>query len=190
MDLLVLVAPPDPFDLAWRVGFFEQVGDRSIILLFGSALLLYSQLSSRRLARRLSFVLLAAGVAFALSSILVIRDTLVLQEQMLGSIGSQSAQLQAQIEARRASPDLPENITAEQFELAFQQLASQADVAKQNTRSGLTRAGLVSIGNLSIVGMGLIGLGRFGLGASGRLGSKNPRQSGSRKSSSRKSAKG
>ena len=174
INLLVLMVPPAPFDLAWRVSFLEQVGDRSLILLFGSALLLYSQLSNRRVIRRLSFVLLGVGVALLLSSVLVVRDTLILQEQMIGNIGTQSAQLQSQIEARRSQPEVTADITAAQFEQASQALASQADVLKRNTRSGLTRAGLVSIGNLSIVGMGLVGLGRFGLSASPRLRPRPP----------------
>lgn len=163
MDLLVIAAPPDPFALEWRVGFLQQAGDRSIILLFGAALLLYSQIGNRRLSRPLSLILLGLGVAFMLSSMLVIRDSLILQKQALTTIGAQSEQLRAEIEVRKDSPDLPAEITLEQFEQASQQVATQAERLKETARNQVTKAGIANIGNLVVVGMGFVGLGRFGL---------------------------
>lgn len=163
VDMLAIGMPPSPFDLPWRVSFLQQTGDRSITLLFGFALLLYSQLGNRRLLKPLSLICLGIGVAFMLSCILVVRDSLILQDQAFSNISTQAEQLRDQVESSRNSPNLPAEITAEQFEQFGQQIASQADQLKQNTRSGITKAGLASIGNLILIGLGLVSLGRFGL---------------------------
>ena len=163
IDLMAIGLPPSPFALEWRVNFLQQVGDRSIILLFGSALTLYSQLNNRRIARPLSLICLSIGVAFMLSCLLVIRDSLILQEQTVNSISAQEEQLQVQLEESRGNPDLPEDITSEQFAQVEQQLTNEAAELKKNAQTGITKAGLASLGNLLVVGLGLIGLGRFGL---------------------------
>lgn len=169
VDLLAIGMPLNPFDLPWRINFLQQVGDRSIILLFGFALVLYSQLGNRRLTRPMSLILLGIGVAFVISSVLVIRDSLILRDQSINNINTQAEQLQAQIEEGRRSPELPPEVSPEQLDQAVQQINNQAEQLKQNTRSGITKAGLASIGNLVVVGMGLIGLGRFGLTSCRRL---------------------
>ena len=169
VDMLAISMPLNPFDLPWRINFLQQMGDRSIILLFGSALILYSQVGNRRLTKPLSLILLGIGVAFILSSVLVIRDSLILQDQTINNISTQAEQLQTQIEDSRGNPELPPEITSEQFDQAAQQITTQAEQLKQNTRSGITKAGLASIGNLIVVGMGLIGLGRFGLTTARRI---------------------
>jgi hypothetical protein len=163
VDMLVLGLPPSPFTLQWRVGFLQQVGDRSIVLLFGISLMLYSLLGNRRLTKRLSLICLGVGVAFILSCILIIRDSLILQDQTIRNISTQAQQLQTQIEESRDRPELPAEITPERFAQATQQVTSQAEQLKQNARAGITKVGLASIGNLVVVGLGLIGLGRFGL---------------------------
>ena len=163
VDMLAIGMPPSPFDLSWRINFLQQVGDRSIILLFGSALLLYSQLGNRRLTKPLSLMFLGIGIAFILSCILIIRDGLILQDQAVNNINTQAQQLQEQIEQSKGSPELPENVTPEQFAQAAAQVTSQAEQLKQNAQAGITKAGLASTGNLIVVGLGLIGLGRFGL---------------------------
>lgn len=163
VDILVLGTPPDPFALEWRVNFLQQAGDRSIIFLFGMALLIYSQIYNRRLSRPLSLICLGIGVAFVLSCILVIRDGLILQDQTLNNISQQAEQLQTQIEESKGNPELPAEITPEQFKQATQQVTSQAEQLRQSARQGITKAGFGSIGNLIVVGLGLVGLGRFGL---------------------------
>jgi hypothetical protein len=163
IDMISIGLPPSPLDLQWRVGFLQQMGDRSIILLFGISLLLYSSLGNRRVTRSISLMCLGVGVAFMLSCILIIRDGLILQDQALQNISNQAEQLQAQIEESKGSADLPADVTPEQFAQAAEEVTSQAEELKQNARTGITRAGLASIGNLVVVGLGLIWLGRFGL---------------------------
>ena len=117
----------------------------------------------------MSLILLGIGVAFALSSVLIIRDSLILRDQTINNISTQVEQLQTQIEDTQSSPDLVSEITPEQLEQATQQITSRAEQLKQNTRSSITKAGLASIGNLVVVGAGLIGLGRFGLSTGRRI---------------------
>lgn len=163
IDILVLGTPPDPFALEWRINFLQQAGDRSIVLLFGTALLLYGLFDNRAIKRIIGFASLAIGVACVLSCVLVIRDSLILRNQAIQNISNQEQQVQEQIEAFRSRDELPENVTLEQLQQASQQIASQADLVKQNARQGISRVGVGSIGNLVAVGLGMIGLGRLGL---------------------------
>ena len=66
IDILALAVPPNPMALEWRVNFLQQVGDRSIVLLFGSALMMYGMFENRRMLRQFSLVMLAVGVFFGL----------------------------------------------------------------------------------------------------------------------------
>ena len=167
VDTLVLGTPPAPFSLEWRVNLLQQIGDRSIILLFSAALLMYAFLDQRQLKRSLGFVCLVLGVAFMLSCVLVIRDSLILQSETLQNITNQEQQAQSQIEeAREGSLTLPESVTPEQLKQASQQLSSQASTLKQNARQGITKAGVASMGNLIAVGLGMLGLGRLGINRS------------------------
>lgn len=163
VDMLAIATPPDPFALEWRINILQQIGDRSIILLFGVALLLFSVFSNRRLARPLSLISMAIGVALMLSCVLIIRDSLILRNQTITNIGNQAEQLQTQIDESRNSPELPADITPEQIREASAQIANQADSLKTNAREGIVKASFASIGNLIVVGLGLAGLGRLGL---------------------------
>ena len=96
VDVLALVVPSNFFDLPWRIRVLQQVSDRSVILLFGVALLLYSQINNRRVNRPLSLMAMGLGVAFMLSCTLIIRDSLILQGraeyyQLAGRAASASA---------------------------------------------------------------------------------------------------
>lgn len=163
VDMFAIATPLDPFALEWRINVLQQIGDRSIILLFGVALLLFSVFSNRRIARPLSFVSMAIGVALMLSCVLIIRDSLILRNQTITNIGNQAEQLQTQIDESRNSPELPADITPEQIRQASTQIANQAESLKTNAREGIVKASFASIGNLIVVGLGLAGLGRLGL---------------------------
>lgn len=163
VDLLVLGTPPDPFALEWRVNFLQQMGDRSIVFFFGVALLLYSIFDNHRIKRPLALFCLALGVAFLLSSLLIIRDSLTLKDQAFRNISTQEEQLQTQIEESRASGELPPDISLDQLQQASQEITSRAEQAKQSTSQNVTKAGMASLGNLVVVGIGLIGLGRTGM---------------------------
>ena len=160
VDVLVLGTPLDPFTPEWRVSFLRQAGDRSIVLFFGAALLLYSIFDNTRLKRSLSLFCLALGVAFLLSSLVVIHDSLTLKDQAFRSISNQEAQLQTGVEESQADGSLPSDISLDQ---ALQQISARAEEMKQSTGQEITKAGTSSLGNLGVVGLGLIGLGRVGL---------------------------
>jgi ElaB/YqjD/DUF883 family membrane-anchored ribosome-binding protein len=163
IDILALVFPPDLLSLEWRINLLQQLGDRSIVFLFGVALTFYGLIDTRRWVRPLSLTCLVIGTAFLLSSVLVIRDGLTFQQQALTAINSQASQLKTQIQAARESAELPENVTLEQLQQISQQVSNQAETLKQNARTGVTKAGFASVGNLAAVGIGLIGLGRYGI---------------------------
>ncbi|ESA34072.1 hypothetical protein N836_18965 [Leptolyngbya sp. Heron Island J] len=165
VDTLVLSTPPDPLSLEWRVNLLQQMGDRSIILLFAVALLMYAFFDQRRLKRPLGFVSLVLGVAFMLSCVLVIRDSLILQSETLQNISNRQQYVQSQIdEVRNGNTDnLTANLTADQLQQASQQLANQASTLKQDARHDITKAGVASMGNLIAVGLGMLGLGRLGI---------------------------
>lgn len=163
IDMVALAFPPDPLSLQWRVNLLQQLGDRSIVLLFGTALTFYGIVDTRRWVKPYSLACLVIGSMFLLSSILVIRDGLTLQQQTIETISSQANQLQTQIQETRSNGELPENITLEQLQQASQLVSTQAETLKQNTRTTITKAGFSGVGNLAVVGLGLLGLGRYGL---------------------------
>ena len=165
VDTLVLSTPPDPLSLQWRVNLLQQMGDGSIILLFAAALLMYAFFDQRRLKRPLGFVCLVLGVAFMLSCVLVIRDSLILQSETLQNISNRQQYVQSQIEGARNgdTENLAATLTAEQLQQASQQLVNETLTLKQNARQGITKAGVASMGNLIAVGIGMLGLGRLGI---------------------------
>jgi hypothetical protein len=162
IDLFALTFPPAPGSLEWRIGFLQQLGDRSIILLFGLALVMYGILDFRRWRRRLALTCLILGVLFTLSSILVIRDSLTFQQQALSTISNQATQLQSQIQKAQQDPKAAPNITPEQLQQASQQLSNKATTLKQNAQTSVLKTGVSSVGNLVVVGLALIGLGQYG----------------------------
>ncbi|MGB3202288.1 MAG: hypothetical protein WBA99_15395, partial [Nodosilinea sp.] len=124
------------------------------------------------------YAALAVGVAFLLSSILVIRDGLVLQTQTIDRIGEEATQLQTQVEQGRNNPEITANVTPDDFAQALQAIDTQAETLKQNAKSSLTKASLSSTSNLVVMGIGLLGLGRVGIGGAGgsALGSSKSRK--------------
>ncbi|MBD2260589.1 HpsJ family protein [Pseudanabaena sp. FACHB-2040] len=172
VDMTVLALPPSA-GAAWRVGILQQMGDRSIILLFGIALIAYSVWEISQIRKILSYAALSIGVLFLLFCILVIRDSLMLQSQTLENIGQQAAELQTQVEESRTNPDAA-SVTNEQFEQATQQINAQAETLKQNAKTTITRASIASTSNFVVVGIGLISLGRASMTSSGTAG--RPRQ--------------
>lgn len=147
---------------AWRIGVLQQLGDRSIVFLFGMALLLYGFWEERSQRKPLAYIALAVGVFFQICCLVVIRDGLVLQQETVENISSRAAEIQTQIEQSRTQ-ELPPNVTPEQLEQAARQVQAQADSLKQNAKTGITKSSIASVGNLVIVGLGLIGLGRVGM---------------------------
>jgi len=163
IDLFVLATPLNPFTLEWRINVLQQMGDRSIVLFFGIALLLYSIFEQKAIKRPLSLVCLAIGVAFVLSCVLIVRDSIILQNQAIQTISTQEQQIQSQIEQAQSSPELSAQATPENLQVVSQQLGAQATTVKQSTRQSIAKAATASVGNFLVVGVGLIGLGRLGL---------------------------
>lgn len=163
VDITTLVFPPAIRNVEWRVGLLQQIGDRSIILLFGLALLMYGLIQVRQIRRQLAVVSLAVGVAFLLSSVFIIHDSLILRDQTIQNIDTQAATIQTQIQEARINPPSGSNITPEDLEQAKILLTDQINNLKNNANTSFVRSGVSSIGNLLIVGISLIGLGKYGL---------------------------
>lgn len=162
LDILTIAFPPSITNIAWRISFLQQVGDRSIVLLFGMALMMYGVLDTRLLRKRFAFFCLALGVVFGLSSILVITDSVRFREQAVNTISSQAATLQTQIQQAKTNPPANANITPELIQKASQEVTSRAESAKQSTQANILKTSVSSIGNLIIVGLALVGLGQYG----------------------------
>lgn len=162
VDLAVLSFPPSLGNLEWRIGFIQQVSDRSVILLFGLALLLYGTLDFRTWRKPLSLLCTVLGVAFSLASILAIADGVAFQRQAVTAISSQAAQIESQIQKAQSDAAVAPDITPEQLEQAAQQLRTQANALKSNAKTSVIKTGVASVGNLLVVGLALVGLGRYG----------------------------
>ncbi len=163
LDILVMTFPLQLGNLAWRVGFLQQLGDRSIILLFGIALLMYGVIDFTPWRKRLAFICLGLGVAFILSSILMISDGFALRERAVIEINAQQDQMQTQIQKVKENPKLVPQITPEKLQQASQTVVSQAESAKQNAQTGTFKTSFSGFGNLLVVGLALIGLGQYGI---------------------------
>ena len=164
IDMLVLALPPELGNAEWRIGLIQQLADRSIILLIGSALLVFGNLENRRWLKRLSTVCLAVGLAFFLACLLVIADSIKLQQKAVTNISTQASQLQTQIQSAQSNPSTAgQNVTREDLMRASQVLTTQANTLKQSAKQTVLKTSVSSIGNLMVVGLGLISLGRYGM---------------------------
>ena len=163
IDILSLLFPPALGNIEWRIALLQQIGDRSIILLFGLALLMYGSIETRRLRKRLAIVCLVLGVLLSLSCVMVVRDALAFQETASNTISAQASTLQNQIQAvQPGSTQGKVKVTAEDIQKASQALTQQATTLKQNAKTGIIKTSLSSVGNLLVVGVALIGLGQYG----------------------------
>lgn len=163
VDLLILALPPALGSAEWRTGFLQQVSDRSIILLFGSALTIYGSLETRALRKQLGMACLAIGVIYLLSCVLVIRDGLTLNDLAAKNIATQAAQVQTQIQNAKNDPKAAPNVTPEQLQQAAQTVDTRAVSLKQNAKTGILKTANAIVGNLVVIGIALISLGRYGM---------------------------
>jgi hypothetical protein len=166
-DMVVLGLPPQN-NAEWRIGFIQELANRSIIFLFGLGLVIFGSVgnsnSRLKFASKLS---MAVGLLFFLLCLASVVDSIRLSQQAMGNISTQESQLQTQIKTAKANPaGLPENIDLEALEKVSQQLTQQANSLRSNTKRTVFKTGISNIGNLAIVGAGLLGLGRTGMGLS------------------------
>ncbi|MGI0490296.1 HpsJ family protein [Alkalinema pantanalense CENA528] len=163
VDMAVLTFPPAFGELTWRIGFMQQMGDRSIILLFGLALMLYSALDTRTLRRQLAIACLAIGIIFPLSCVLVVRDAITFQNMAVNNISVQLERAQKQLAEIKPGENPQLKVTQEQLQTVAKQLSGNAQVAQQTAKNTSIKTGLSSVGNLLVVGLALLGLGRYGM---------------------------
>lgn len=163
IDMLVLALPPNPFDIQWRVGLVQQMGDRSVVLLLGLSLTLFGCLDNRRLRKQIALLCLALGVMFSLSGLLMARDSLKLKDMAITTIATQEAQVRDQIASAEINPQaVSPDLTPEILQQASKVLTDQVDTAKRTAKTSVLKAGVNSFGNLLITGLALIFVGRFG----------------------------
>lgn len=163
VDMLVLVFPPSVMNPQWRVGMLQQVGDRSIVLLFGIALVI-AGLNSRRWLKQLSRLSLAIGILYFLFSPLVVADTIRLQQQAVNAITAQATQVQSQINTAKTDPkQLGENVTLADLERASSEVAARVEEAEQSAVTASVKTGVKVVGNLVVLGLGFAGLGRYAM---------------------------
>ncbi|MBE9179506.1 hypothetical protein IQ268_13130 [Oculatella sp. LEGE 06141] len=164
IDVVVLALPPDIGNLQWRAGLMQQVSDRSIVLLLGTALTLFGCIENRRWLKRLSRVSLIIGVAFVLSSLIVVADSAKLQQQAVSTISNQESQLQTQIQTAQTNPSaVGENVTSQDLQRFSKELTSQANALKSNAKTSALKLATASVGNLVVIGLGMISLGLYGM---------------------------
>ncbi|MGB3300303.1 MAG: HpsJ family protein [Phormidesmis sp.] len=166
-DMAVLGLPPQN-NAEWRIGFIQELANRSIIFVFGLGLVMFGSIGNSKSRLRLTAKLsMAVGLLFFLLCLGSVVDSIRLNQQAMGNISTQESQLQSQIEEARSNPAaLPENIDLAALEQVSQQLTQQADSIRSNTKRTVFKTGISNIGNLAIVGAGLLAMGRVGMGLS------------------------
>lgn len=163
LDMLILALPPSLGSAEWRVGFLQQMGDRSIILLFGASLLTYGSLEARQFRKQLALTSLILGVVFLLSCVAVVRDSMALHSTAVKNINTQASQIQNQIETAKGNPNAAGKVTPEQLQQASKLIDTKAVSLKQGAQTGVFKTGTAIVGNLVVVGVALISLGRYGM---------------------------
>lgn len=153
---------------AWRVGILQQMGDRSIVLLIGIALLIYSAWENQSLRKTLSYLALGLGTLFLLICLFVVRESFSLRSQAINNIGNQATELQTQVEQSRSNPEIAANATEDDFENALRAIETQAQDLRENAKTTITRSGIASTSNFAVVGIGLLSLGRLATGSKAR----------------------
>ena len=165
-DMLILVLPPQLGNVTWRIGMEQEFANRSVIFLFGMALLIASGVGIAKGKGRLlitSRISLVAGVAFFLISLLAIADAIQLQNQALGNIDDRESQIQQQLRDAEQNPEsLREGVNVEDLQRISEELTRQAEERRNNARRAAVKTAVSNVGNLLLVGAGLIGLGRGG----------------------------
>ncbi len=167
LDIMAIAFPLKLGELAWRVGFLQQIGDRSIILLLGLVFLMLGSLEMRNLRKQVAMVCLGLGLAFMLGGVIGIKDAVSLQKQTSTSITAQATQLQERIQQAKEKPPANAKVTPELIDQAMKQVNERTDEAQKTAQSQILKTGLSSVGNLFIVGLALIGVGRYGMRAKG-----------------------
>jgi Na+(H+)/acetate symporter ActP len=162
VDTFILLVPPSPRSIQWRVAVVQQLADRSIILLFGMALVFYGTMASRSWRKLIPYVCLALGAIFLLSSLVVLRDSSKLHNQTIEQIETQAAQIKTQIDSATANPQLAPDVTPEQIKQASDLLVTRESELKANTRQSILKTGVSTVGNLLVIGISFLGLGLFG----------------------------
>ncbi|MGB3299252.1 MAG: HpsJ family protein [Phormidesmis sp.] len=163
-DMVMLVLPLQN-SIEWRIGVIQEAANRSIILLFGLALLVFGSANVSRstllLASKLS---MTVGVMFFLLCPLSIADSISLSRQSASAINAQESQIKTEIQAAKANPtQLPAGADVDSLKYASQQLTQQATSLRKSAKNTAIKTGTSNIGNLLIVGVGLLGLGRSGM---------------------------
>lgn len=165
-NVLILVLPPNLGNVEWRVEVVRRISDTSILLVFGTALLIESsnKRSQQKLYSRLS---MGIGLVFLLVCLLTIADNVKLHQQAVTTISNQESQLQTQIRDAQSNPSaIRGDLSADDFKRASELLASQSRTLKQNAKNTVVKTGATSVSNLIVAGLGLIGLGRYGMSMS------------------------
>lgn len=163
-DMLILLLPPELGNVTWRIGFVQQFANRSIIFLFGMALLTFSGIGiSKGRVMFVSRLSMVTGIGFFLVSFLAIADSIQLQKQALENISSRETEIQTQIrEAQNNLENLREGVTEEDLRNIAQRLTTEAETRRTAARRTAVKSAVSNVGNLILVGAGLIGLGRSG----------------------------
>ncbi|MER3432978.1 MAG: hypothetical protein C4288_05985 [Leptolyngbya sp. ERB_1_1] len=162
VDFLVIVFPVNVAEASWRLTTLQQIGDRSIVVLFGLSLLIYG-VERRKVLRSVSLLCFAIGIAFLLACPVVAQDSLMLQRQALDRISAQASQLSSRIQAIQGDPNAAAKVSPERLEQATQQLNTRTETAKQTANQSIFKSGFLSVGNLAVIGVSLLVLGRYGL---------------------------
>ena len=160
-DIAVAAMPVMLKSEQWRMTLLQQIGDRSIILLFGLALLALGYAGKRLWSKRIGLVSYIIGLFLLLSCIAFTKDSLTLQKFTNSTVDNQIAEIQTEFQQRTQSPDRQSQVTPEQIQAATAQLSLQAESYKQNIKTTTVRASLSALSNLLIMGVAFVSLGRY-----------------------------
>jgi hypothetical protein len=162
IDIAVVALPLQLFDAAWNLDVVRAIADRSIVLLFGLALLAWALQNNLYLRKLFSRFCLLLGIIILLLCILLFQSVLSLREDAQASIVQQKSQALEQVRSAQDNPSAEAPLlTTEQMTSAIQQINQQADTLQRNALNSLYRNLFLAAGNLVVVSLGAIALSRL-----------------------------
>lgn len=163
LDVMASALPLALSSVEWRLALLEEITNRAILLIIGSALLLYSAYGNRSFMKKLAVASLLSGIFFHLLCLFTILDTLEVKNQATEAVDNRATQLKIQLEDEQNSSVGESALSSKEIEQALFQISNQSESLKRDLNVDIVKVGVLHILKLVVMGLALIFMGRLGL---------------------------
>lgn len=161
LDTIAISLGPKISSIEWRMGYMQQLGEYSIILLFGLALLGFSLQTNPKRLKGIAWFCCGAGLCFSLSSFLYLQDSLQFSSLAIENLSIQQQKLEQKIQQFIPQPgSFPESVVdPAKKEQALELLQERTVSLQSNAKIRIQKTMVRTFSSLSPVGSGLVSLG-------------------------------